>query len=623
MNNFISKKNIAKLVIQIGITFLVISSLLGFIIYRLAFSHFSDTLTDYTITLEQSMANSGVTVIENELTREQGQVKALATSFTIPNQNDSRCVLPSLYPQENIYRIVYVSKDKTFSSDGRQRGIEKREDVVKAFQGETNVYGPYFNEEKEYVICYTTPVMRDDKIVGVLSVEKDGYYLSELIQSIQFVNSGESYVIDSKGTDIAVSNKEHIEWVNEQYNAREILKKQKDSQTQSIADLEQHGLNGESGIGTYYWDKGLCYLAYAPVPSTGWVVLTGIREEELIHLTQTALYESFIQGPMLPISVALFLIFTGLVIYWSVSSMKKNNELNEKLKLIAHHDALTGVKNRASFNETIFKFSKDIPKQLACIYIDANGLHEINNHLGHQAGDEMLTTIASQLQYEFKKDNIFRIGGDEFVILCQDYQLVDIEKKMEKICQKLSSQGYDISVGIQWQNEDININEMIHEAEKEMQEDKKMFYQGSGRERQSRMLNHQLEQTLLEKQYADAFLAVMAPEFKGVYFVNLNTDNLIHLFIPPYFAEILEEENDVFSRSLCVYTERFVMDKYQKAFEKFYNYEELEKMLDKDIIPELIYQKRDGTWLHLKVLKFKTYTKENKETLWIFSNVDA
>ena len=194
---------------------------------------------------------------------------------------------------------------------------------------------------------------------------------------------------------------------------------------------------------------------------------------------------------------------------------------------------------------------------------------------------------------------------------------------MEKICQKLSSQGYDISVGIQWQNEDININEMIHEAEKEMQEDKKMFYQGSGRERQSRMLNHQLEQTLLEKQYADAFLAVMAPEFKGVYFVNLNTDNLIHLFIPPYFAEILEEENDVFSRSLCVYTERFVMDKYQKAFEKFYNYEELEKMLDKDIIPELIYQKRDGTWLHLKVLKFKTYTKENKETLWIFSNVDA
>lgn len=181
MNNFISKKNIAKLVIQIGITFLVISSLLGFIIYRLAFSHFSDTLTDYTITLEQSMANSGVTVIENELTREQGQVKALATSFTIPNQNDSRCVLPSLYPQENIYRIVYVSKDKTFSSDGRQRGIEKREDVVKAFQGETNVYGPYFNEEKEYVICYTTPVMRDDKIVGVLSVEKDGYYLSEIL----------------------------------------------------------------------------------------------------------------------------------------------------------------------------------------------------------------------------------------------------------------------------------------------------------------------------------------------------------------------------------------------------------------------------------------------------------
>ena len=68
---------------------------------------------------------------------------------------------------------------------------------------------------------------------------------------------------------------------------------------------------------------------------------------------------------------------------------------NQMLRQEALSDALTNLGNRNRFEKTIqaFEFDKHGCGTLGCIYIDVNGLHEINNHLGHQAGDRMLKTI--------------------------------------------------------------------------------------------------------------------------------------------------------------------------------------------------------------------------------------
>ena len=95
---------------------------------------------------------------------------------------------------------------------------------------------------------------------------------------------------------------------------------------------------------------------------------------------------------------------------------------NQMLSQEALSDALTNLGNRNRFEKTIqaFEFDKHGCGTLGCIYIDVNGLHEINNHLGHQAGDRMLKTISDIFLEYFDSQDIFRIGGDEFVILCKN-----------------------------------------------------------------------------------------------------------------------------------------------------------------------------------------------------------
>ena len=613
----------ARLGMRIGIVFFIALAALIFAAYIVISRNVQNMLKDYTLQLVQSMAEQGITIVEYELRISLKEVRELARSFADTEGEGRDITFPDPLPESKLLRMVYITENQAVASDGRQRDIRSRADIIEAFTGAEGVYGPYFNEENEYVICYSVPVIRDGEITGVLSAEKDGYYFSALIGNIRFKGTGESYIINSEGTDIAVSDPNHIEWVNEQYNARKILEKQDDAVTRSIMELEQKGLDGETGVGTYYWDDGLVYLFYTPISSTGWVMLAGVREEELALMTQSALHASIIKSPVFSACIALFLLLTGIIIYWIVSSFSKTAKINRKLNVIANFDLLTGTLNRNSFHKAMDTLSSGKYNSLACIYIDANGLHEINNHLGHQAGDNMLKSVVEVLQSMFSAENVYRIGGDEFVVFCQNQDEQEVYSQTELARKEVRKQGYEISIGIEWRDSNINVKSMVNIAEESMKLDKQRYYQENGKERQIRVLDEKLEKMVMEKQDADAFLSILAPEFKGVYFVDLGDDTIRHLFIPSYFEEMLNEADDVFSKALSLYAERVVTSEYRQEFEKFCDFGYIEKHLNMNAMPEFCYQKTDNTWLKLRVLKFKTYTEQCRETLWIFSNLDG
>lgn len=615
------KKLVAGLGIRVALLFLIAFGVLAFSAYYAVSKNFQTMLTDYTVTLIESMVRQGVISIENELKSSQEIASDLAGSFNAP-ENMNELDFPEESSVPGVQRFVYVTENKSVASDGRHRDISGRQDIAEAFEGKEAMYGPYFNEENEYVICYSAPVFREGEIAGVLSLEKDGYYFCDLIENIRFIDSGEAYIINKEGTDIAVSMQEHINWVNDGYNARRLLEKGDDDVARSVMELEEKGLNGESGAGTYYWDDGLCYVVYAPIPSAGWVLLAGLRQEELQQMMRTMLFSSITNGPILQVSIVMFMLLTILITVWLVTSLRKSAEINEKLNIIANYDSLTGIKNRNSYDAALIALSGGGLRSFACIYIDANGLHEINNRLGHQAGDVMLRSVADELQRIFCKDDVYRIGGDEFVVFCRDQDEKDVSARAEIVRKNLMEQGYEISIGVNWQDKDINVRTVIGLAEDAMQNDKRQFYEGSGKERQLRTLNEAMEKMVLEKQDADTFLSVLAPEFMGVYFVDLGSDTIRHLFIPRYFEEMLRESEDIFSKALLLYADRIVKSEYQKQFIKFCAYNNLETQLKRNAAPEFSYQKMDGSWITLRILKFKTYTEQMRETLWIFEAND-
>lgn len=231
----------------------------------------------------------------------------------------------------------------------------------------------------------------------------------------------------------------------------------------------------------------------------------------------------------------------------------------------------------------------------------------------------MLKAVAGELRQRFPLEDVYRIGGDEFVVLCRGRNMQKLRAEMERVRQSLHDQNYDISIGIACCEEADEVNAMLQEAEAAMQEDKKWFYQNNGNERRMRILDESLKQTLLEKQDADTFLAVLEPVFSGVYFVNLSVDTVRSLYIPDYFESCLQEMGRRFSKALLLYAERNVLPEYLPLFHQLCDYLKLEGIM-KDGNAEFDYEKVNGDRLHLRILKFKDYTPERRETLWIFSN---
>lgn len=298
-------------------------------------------------------------------------------------------------------------------------------------------------------------------------------------------------------------------------------------------------------------------------------------------------------------------------------------EAHYTLEKLGKTDGLTGLLNRNSFSAALERLLSNKPKSFGCVYIDVNGLHEINNCLGHQAGDDMLKAVADALKRGFGDDGIYRIGGDEFVILSENKTETVITEKINTVRHELKSQGYELSVGIAWKESFNRYDLIINEAEAKMRDDKRKFYCEGGSDRSSRSLDKQVEKMVLEKQDADAFLSVLAPEFKGVYFVDLDRDTVRHLYIPFYFKEILKETGDVFSKALLMYADRNVRPEYIENFKSVCNYTNLKLKLSDNITPEFLYQKKDGSWLKLRILKFKDYGENSQETLWIFTDTES
>lgn len=297
--------------------------------------------------------------------------------------------------------------------------------------------------------------------------------------------------------------------------------------------------------------------------------------------------------------------------------------INGMLREEAHVDALTGLKNRTSYNKVIRAFDETTASSLACIYIDANGLHEINNYLGHQAGDEMLIAVADILKEHFKPEEIFRIGGDEFVVLQKGIDCKAIIQKIETIREEAEKRGYSLSLGYEWRDTNLDLWEMIQAAETAMKENKDKYYIAMGKQRQTRELNTKMERIISEKKDADHFLNVLTPAFKGVYYVNLETDTSRHLFIPEYFKEMLEETCNQYSKAIMLYAHRMVKEEYHSLFETFTDYEHLNKLLEENSIPGFIFERKDGIRLKLQVLTFSHHSDGYREVLWIFSELSA
>jgi diguanylate cyclase (GGDEF)-like protein/PAS domain S-box-containing protein len=99
----------------------------------------------------------------------------------------------------------------------------------------------------------------------------------------------------------------------------------------------------------------------------------------------------------------------------------ERKEAEEKIRLLAHYDGLTGLPNRALFydrlGQTIALARRD-EHAVGLLYLDLDGFKAVNDRLGHDAGDELLKAVAERMKWLLREsDTIARVGGDEFIAI--------------------------------------------------------------------------------------------------------------------------------------------------------------------------------------------------------------
>lgn len=163
-----------------------------------------------------------------------------------------------------------------------------------------------------------------------------------------------------------------------------------------------------------------------------------------------------------------------------IASEIANYQLLQKLEKLSSTDLLTGVKNRNAMNNRVLKIltgRERVPNHYGVIFADLNSLKTVNDNEGHNAGDELIKNAADILKSTFENAEIYRAGGDEFLIISMKDSKEILDQKVEKL-RKNSDDPEKISfaVGFYYEERGGDIRAAMREADTLMYEDKKAFY---------------------------------------------------------------------------------------------------------------------------------------------------
>ena len=141
-------------------------------------------------------------------------------------------------------------------------------------------------------------------------------------------------------------------------------------------------------------------------------------------------------------------------------------------------DALTGLRNRRAMVDCMDQISAGEPESFGVINIDLNGLKTINDTNGHDAGDKALIQAGEILGKVFYQDDLFRTGGDEFIVIMRGIRKAVFDRKLERLHNDMEKNG-DVSfaIGAFWSDGSVDVRTAFRLADDRMYEDKKTFYE--------------------------------------------------------------------------------------------------------------------------------------------------
>lgn len=308
---------------------------------------------------------------------------------------------------------------------------------------------------------------------------------------------------------------------------------------------------------------------------------------------------------------------------WAVVMVGRNLPIESFVRLNGEEyrrDSLTGLLNRNAFDDDVEFIQATYDKPLTVMYIDLIGLHEINNHLGHARGDVVLCELADAARAYFGDDNIYRIGGDEFVIISFAHSMAQSARQMGYMRQELLDHGCELSVGMAESDDGGDIPDLVNQAENEMRKDKKRYYASGSGKRQLRTLNKQLEDILVRNKDMESLLQHLNTRYSIAYVVNLRADTQRPVVVPGYVQKMLDKHGGSFHEMLLDYCDKLVAPAYRDGFRMLFDYDYVRDRICREGAIRYAYVRNDGERFLITIFPD---THSVDEVMWVFAKEDT
>jgi len=267
----------AKLLISmLSLVAVMCISLTGFAYYSAR-----KTLVNSNLDLMSEISRSSAERLENEIRSKLMSLSLTANTPRIKDPKvsweDKKAILQSSIELEGhtMLGIADLTGKVTYT-DGSVLDIKDREYFKEAIKGNNYVSSTFKSKvDGKILIAYSVPIKNNGSITGALIAIRNSDNLSKITNKINFLSTGECFVIDTEGKIIAAIDQAIVDRMDNYIV-------QNDPQLQELIAIEKEMMQGKTGIGEYFYDGVDKYVAYYPLESTGWSLAIAVHKNDLL-----------------------------------------------------------------------------------------------------------------------------------------------------------------------------------------------------------------------------------------------------------------------------------------------------------------------------------------------------
>ena len=316
----------------------------------------------------------------------------------------------------------------------------------------------YIMRSGERRVVYSAPIAPveiDGTTYTSLAVSYRNKTIEELIGGSAYGGQSDCYIIHPDG-DVMLSEEPKSEIEDWMDNLFDYLQKYAQVDAGTLTRARQDVAEGRSGSLSYWLEGKSYYLVYQPV---------GFQHLSIVGIVGRDVVDSGmrkIQNATILLLAGLFFC-AGIVLVHGVRTdarlrveekeraLRQEGEARQQMEDLANTDGLTGLYNERYF-DALLKENELNRTPFVLFYLDLDRFKPVNDRYGHDVGDQLLKEVASRLRGCVREsDAVFRIGGDEFVILLADIHSAEectliLDRLMAAIGESVSASGIQISI---------------------------------------------------------------------------------------------------------------------------------------------------------------------------------